>query len=522
MATKLLSFLLWFNSLYSEILIYNSTNKARSTVIRCLDPSSDCVITCIGDYICDNSMLHCHNESTTSTCTINAIGSNSIRASTIYTHQSPKTYINIDGYQGLYNSIIYAHEKLGSQLYIWANAWYALRFSELYAPVGVGSILSMECGIHSCRDMEIFEDWTTEVYLQHFGDNANNDAFEDTIIKNIFDNSTLNITREDPNYDGLDVTYRASVFLNGCDKDASRSWNHFKYYGHNHGNWTLYGLGYRNFRNTEIYATSDMSPSANAPEYNIYIIGSPAGDINNDNDINDQSFREFTLEAGHNMNVYVEVTENTGFQGAKIYAKYAKSVNIYCHEGGDCDAITVECPVDNANNACKIWCDKSATTCHNMKIFTTNGYCVDAAILCDGNDCNMGTGTNIYCGQYYNQTDDYCNIDEIDRSGEFECVNNVNATKLCNNNYTEASCQAMLNDTPIAISSLFDSICYIPTMPPTEMTISPAPSISPSPALTEIASKCIIHRQLASNLVLKISQPPHFSELTRLSLQLAE
>ncbi len=130
----------------------------------------------------------------------------------------------------------------------------------------------------------------------------------------------------------------------------------------------------------------------------------------------------------------------------------------------------VECPENNQNNTCKIWCDNvGATDCRSMQIWTTNGYCKDVAVLCVGADCLLGTSAGnaakIYCG--YQQTTDYCNLYEIGTTGKFACNNVGNG--FCNNNYTEEACHNITNEPPIAISTTFEETCdEFPTTEPTQ------------------------------------------------------
>ena len=76
--------------------------------------------------------------------------------------------------------------------------------------------------------MEIYDDQSTQVYMQPFGTGY---SFFQTEIKNIFDNSTLNISRSDDNYSRLNLRYRAPVFFNGCIQQSDRAWMHFVYHG---------------------------------------------------------------------------------------------------------------------------------------------------------------------------------------------------------------------------------------------------------------------------------------------------
>ena len=101
-------------------------------------------------------------------------------------------------------------------------------------------------------------------------------------MKNKFDNSTLNILRSDPNYIGLNTTYRAPAFLNGCDQRSDFSWSQFKYYGNNHGDWILYGTGSFMYLDAVIYATADIPAYNGKHGYDIKLIGSVMGNISND------------------------------------------------------------------------------------------------------------------------------------------------------------------------------------------------------------------------------------------------
>ena len=95
--------------------------------------------------------------------------------------------------------------------------------ASLYAPVGEGILLSMECtcGEDGCASRKIYDDWTTEIYMEPLPVGGGLRAFSSTEIKNIFHNSSLNISRSNPNYVDLNTAYRALVFLNGCNQQSS-------------------------------------------------------------------------------------------------------------------------------------------------------------------------------------------------------------------------------------------------------------------------------------------------------------
>ena len=308
----------------SEILIYDAINTPQN-VIQCLDPSSECIINCIGDNICSDKEIHCHNKSTTSICKINFNnGSHGGLRALIYTHTSPIVYINIWGSRALYSSVIYGHQTMNTKLYIYASAPYSMRYATIFSPVGEGSLLSMKCAGGACGEMKIYDDWTTEIYMQPIGSESL--AFEKTQIHNIFDNSTLNISRSDANYIGLNTAYRAPVFLNGCNHNSSWSWWNLRYYGHNHGDWILYGTGEYMFREAIVYAAADIPPYNGKHGYDIKLIG------NADDTLTEAaSFIWFQLHTDGNTgaNIYVDVSDVVGFSSAVIRAWDANLVNIY-------------------------------------------------------------------------------------------------------------------------------------------------------------------------------------------------
>ena len=287
----------------------------------------------------------------------------------------------------------------------------------------------------------------------------------------------------------MNTAYRALVFLNGCNLAGDNAWQNFKFYGHNHGDWTLYANAGHMFRNAEIYATADIS-AYNAPKgHNITLIGSIAGGSANDAMTEDGVLSMLKLNtSGNNANIYVEVTDNHGFENSAIYGKDANSVNVYCHDGGDCNDIFIECPDNNLIHSCRIHCDDSlGTRCTNMKIFSNKGYCTDVAVLCHGSNCLFGNSTNIYCG--YGQNATYCNLQKMGSSGQFVCINH--GSGYCNNNYTEQTCQSIVIDPPISISTTFqEDVCdeiptIEPTEHPTETTLSPTnipfnPTVQPT------------------------------------------
>ena len=331
--------------IYGEILTFD--NNSSADIIECTDGSTDCVINCINNQICQYKEIHCHRTSTISTCTINLIGNYSAENASIYTHQSPIVYINVIGRYACEECKVYAHEQLGSQLYIYVPGDSGMLGTSLFAPVGKGSLLSMKCGQDGCRKMKIYDDWTTEIYMEPIAAGSKR-SFYKTIVTNIFDdrNSTANISRSDPNYIGLDTSYRAPVFLNGCNKMSWQSWMQFEYHGHNHGDWLLYGTGNRMFRNATIYATADIPPYNGSHGYNITLIASPMGNTTNDTLVDKNALFQLTLITDGNTgtNIYVEVTHTAGFRMGKIYARDANSVNIYCHQGGHCNYMMIECP----------------------------------------------------------------------------------------------------------------------------------------------------------------------------------
>ena len=57
---------------------------------------------------------------------------------------------------------------------------------------------------------------------------------------------------------------------------------------------------------------------------------------------------------------------------------------MYCHLGGDCHFIMVECPEENGYNTYRVFYDDESTIdCIDMVMYTSNGYYTDAAVICD-------------------------------------------------------------------------------------------------------------------------------------------
>ena len=368
----------------SEEITFNDSTPAPSSPIECTDPSTECIINCLSNNVCENKIIHCP-QTGSQICIVNLNGYRAGYYAAIYTHQSPLIFIsarNTSTETG-YGITIYGHERMGSKLYVYGTGIDDFKASRIYGPVGKGSLLSLKCHCHS---IEIYEDWTTEVIIHPMRQEQG--AFNGATIKNIFDNSTLNITRN--NYDGFNTAYRAPVFLDNCEF-APRFFQNAEWYGHNHGHWTIYSLGYKSFINTVIYATADIAPYGDISSYDIKLVGS-----NNNGDDKDTVFYQFTLYADQinqpGPNIYAEVTSWGGLWQSNIHAKQANSVNIYCHNSGDCTSLMVECPENNGNNSCKIYCD-ALSDCSNMKIYTTSGYCQDTAVLCHpGTDCTFDAG----------------------------------------------------------------------------------------------------------------------------------
>eukprot|EP01083_Nonionella_stella_P184412 669373_1 len=355
--------------LKTETLVYDGTTLAPS-IIECKDASTPCLINCTVDGSCKEKEIHCHRTAQ-QPCTIH-VGTSDLRNvgrdSFYYTHRAPTVHITAIGLYALFHGVMYAHEAIGSQLYLSVSSDRVFEGSTLYAPVGEGSLLSMHCsGDSSCRGMRIYEDWTTEVHIvaESIDDNGYGFVAAGSVIRNIFDDSPLNISRNDTNYIGLNSSYRAPVFLTNSDRAVPTAFSSFQYFGHNHGDWTLHGTGLYAFSNAYIEATADIPPHGG---YDIKLIGTSLIDNGNDSLTDALIFSSLTLNASHGANIYVEVTDTYGLTNAAIYAKKANSVQIYCKEGGDCDGLMVECP--QSNSACTILCDDADTDCSNMKIYT--------------------------------------------------------------------------------------------------------------------------------------------------------
>ena len=132
------------------------------------------------------------------------------------------------------------------------------------------------------------------------------------------------------------------------------------------------------FKQATIYATADIQPY-NTNGYDIKLIGSVAGNTTDDGTLQGLILRTDGNVGAH---IYAEVTHNYGLQYSEIYAKDASSVHIYCHDGGNCNNVMIECPENNTNpnNSCTIYCDDDPeTNCTSMQVYTTNGYCKDVA-----------------------------------------------------------------------------------------------------------------------------------------------
>ena len=467
--------------IYSETLTVD--NDYSLDIIECKDAFTDCIIYCINNRVCEYKQIHCHRTSTTSICKINLNGAGSARYASIYTHHSPLVYINILDIWGCESCIIYAHEQLGSKLYVYGPGYSGMMHTLLYAPVGEGSLLSIRCGVDACSYLKIYEDWTTEIYMEPL---TGRFSFSRMEIKNIFDNSTLNISRSDPNYIALNTAYRASVFLNGCNQKSTYSWSELTYYGHNHGNWILYGAGSYSYHDATIYATADIPMYNEKHEYDIKLIGSAIGNTTDDTLTGDHIFSDLKLYTNGNRgaNIYVEVTGTNGFQSSNIYARDANSVNVYCHQGGDCEKSTIECPENhlNSSNSCFVFCDGDPTTnCGLIQMYTVSGYCKDAALLCTNNNCVLDSA-KIYCG--YDQITNHCRMVKSGTTDKFECINY--GTGYCNNNYTEELCRNVITSDPVAISTTFEATCnFTPTTKPT--AFSTTYSLGPITASTTTA-----------------------------------
>eukprot|EP01083_Nonionella_stella_P289821 986250_1 len=432
-------------TLNAETLVYDDTVTAPP-IIQCQDASTPCFIACVVVGSCANREVHCH-QTAQQPCTI-ILGSKDAGAagaqSSFFTHQSPTVNITAFGEGSLFGgAIIYAHEELNSKLYLEVSGWRGFEGGTVFGPVGEGSLLSIKCAgdcCNVCRSLQIYDDWTTQVHFE-----ATDKAFY-TQIRNIFDDSPLNISRNDGNYIGLNSAYRASVFLSGF---YTQSFDGLQYFGHNHGDWTLYGAGDQSFSGALIEATADIAPYNRPYGYNIKLIGTNTGD---------SVFNGFSLNAsqcGDGPNIYAEVQSIRGLSDAVIYAKNANSVKIHCKQGGDCDGLKVECP----HNNCTILCDNDAQTdCSNMEIYT----CSQTHVLCDGVDCNFAA-TKVFCG--FNQNDTFYEPG----NGQLLCTDY--SAESCSNEYAEVECAP--NSSPSRNPS------HKPSLDPTEAP-SKAPTKSPT------------------------------------------
>ena len=490
-----------------ETLVYDAS-KTPPDVIQCLDESSECIIHCIGNAICFKKEIHCHKKSTISICKVSFNGSLSGQKALIYTHTSPVVFINATGRYAFVQGVIYGHETMNTELYVYAITPYSMTSVTIFSSVGEGSLLSMKCAGYACAYMKIYDDWTTEIYMEPFGSDGR--EFQRGEIRNIFDDSPLNISRSDSNYIGLNTDYRAPVFFNGCHQESSRSWSEFKYYGHNHGDLTLYGRGTYMFLNAIIYATADIAPYNGKQGYDIKLIANTTDDTLTGGYI----FTYIILKTDGNAgtNIYVEVTDYMGFRHNTVYARDANLVNIYCH-GGVCYNLTLYCPENNLNNTCRIYCDDDPNTqCRFIKMYSTNGYCKDAALLCVGNACDIEE-SKIYCG--YDQTTNYCDFARAQPSWEFQC-NNAGLGS-CNNNFTEETCHNMLVDEPIAISTTLELSCHefqtIATSdaPTTAVSSTTVPSITPTISSTNATSvsprNTLIRATTSTSVVIPTNDP---------------
>ena len=93
--------------------------------------------------------------------------------------------------------------------------------------------------------------------------------------------------------------------LNGCHQESSWSWSEFKYYGHNHGEWILYGSGENMFCSSIVYATVDIQPYNRKHGYDIKLIGSAMGNTTNDTLINDGISSSLTLNTDGHKSKYL-------------------------------------------------------------------------------------------------------------------------------------------------------------------------------------------------------------------------
>ena len=131
------AFIITFETItYGEILTFNT--DSAPDIIECIDGSTDCIINCMNYGSCEFKQIHCHRTSTTSICKINLIGQVSARNASIYTHQSPNVEMNVQDSHSCINCKIYAHEQIGSKLYIYVPGTSGMLYTSLYTPVGKG------------------------------------------------------------------------------------------------------------------------------------------------------------------------------------------------------------------------------------------------------------------------------------------------------------------------------------------------------------------------------------------------
>ena len=181
------AFIFIFRIIFGEILTFND-RRSVPDIIECTDASTDCIINCMNTDVCTFRSIHCHRTSTNSICKINLTDRSSARFTSLYTHQSPIVYINVIGDRSCRNCKIYAHEQLGSKLYIYVVGNLGMVNASVYAPVGEGSLLSRRCGGYACTRMKVYDDWTTEIFMEPLAVSQVSGAFSETEIKNIFNN----------------------------------------------------------------------------------------------------------------------------------------------------------------------------------------------------------------------------------------------------------------------------------------------------------------------------------------------
>ena len=85
-----------------------------------------------------------------------------------------------------------------------------------------------------------------------------------------------------------------------------------------------------------------------------------------------------------------------------------------------------------------------------------------------GSDCSIHLSKN-YCG--YNQITNYCKLAEIGSSWKFKCSNTGSGS--CTHNYTEETCQNIITEERIPISTTFKTTCNkLSTMETTEPPVT--------------------------------------------------